>query len=116
MLVENRFAFNISIVREQTNDLERTAQAVAQLTGGQIEAILEALDRNKRLPAYRPIVVLRDATEAQIASVAAHRLADALPSVAVHFLFPPRGAPVHRRHEIPPWKRRATRCAVSPAT
>ncbi|AMY11524.1 Sporulation-specific penicillin-binding protein [Luteitalea pratensis] len=81
VLVENRFAFNISIVREQTNDLERTAHAVAQLTGASVEAILEALDRNKRLPAYRPIVVLRDATEAQIASVAAHRLE--LPGVIV---------------------------------
>ena len=50
VLVENRFAFNISIVREQTNDLERTAQAVAQLTGASVETILEALDRNKRLP------------------------------------------------------------------
>ena len=81
VLVENRFAFNISIVREQTNDLERTAHAVAQLTGASVEPILEALDRNKRLPTYRPIVVLRDATEAQIASVAAHRLE--LPGVIV---------------------------------
>ena len=37
VLVENRFAFNISIVREQTNDLERTAHAVAQLTGASVE-------------------------------------------------------------------------------
>jgi penicillin-binding protein 2 len=81
VLVENRFAFNVSIVREQTNDLDRTAQAVSQLTRAPIDAIVDALERNKRLPPYRPIVVLRDATEAQIAAVAAHRLE--LPGVIV---------------------------------
>ena len=81
VLVENRFAFNISIVREQAHDVARTAQSVADLTGIAIESITEALERSKRLPAYRPVVVIRDATEAQIASVAAHRLE--LPGVVV---------------------------------
>ena len=82
VLVENRFAFNISIVREQTNDLERTAHA-RRATDGRVGRArsCEALDRNKRLPAYRPIVVMHDATEAQIASVAARRLE--LPGVIV---------------------------------
>ncbi len=81
VLVENRFAFNVSIVREQTTDLARTASVVAQLTGTSLEAITDALERNKKLPPYRPIVVLRDSSEAQIAAVAAHRLE--LPGVIV---------------------------------
>lgn len=81
VLVENRYAFNISIVREQSPDLARTAQLVSGYTGVPIEGILEALDRSKRLPAYRPTVVIRDASEAQIAAVAAHRLE--LPGVVV---------------------------------
>ncbi|BCS34499.1 penicillin-binding protein 2 [Luteitalea sp. TBR-22] len=81
VLVENRYAFNISIVREQVSDLARTTRLVAQLTGTPIESISEALERSKRLPTYRPTVVIRNVTEAQIAAVAAHRLE--LPGVIV---------------------------------
>lgn len=81
VLVENRYAFNISIVREQSHDLPRTARTVAYLTGTAEGVIHEALERSKRLPSYRPTVVIRDATQAQIAAVAAHRLE--LPGVVV---------------------------------
>nr|MBA2354024.1 penicillin-binding protein 2 [Acidobacteriota bacterium] len=81
VLVENRYAFNISIVREQSRDLARTARTVAALTRIDQAVIDEALERSKRLPPYRPTVVIRDATEMQIASVAAHRLE--LPGVVV---------------------------------
>lgn len=97
VLVENRYAFNISIVREQSPDLARTAALVANLTGTPIDAITEALERSKRLPPYRPTVVLRDATEAQIASVAAHRLE--LPGVVIEKVptrrYPPQSMAAH---------------------
>ncbi|HTU99656.1 MAG TPA: hypothetical protein VMF13_03895, partial [Luteitalea sp.] len=97
VLVENRFALNISIVREQARDVPRTVQAVAALTGTPVEVIDEALERNKRLPPYRPTVVIRDATEAQIASVAAHRLE--LPGVIVEKVptrrYPPSSMAAH---------------------
>ncbi len=97
VLVENRYAFNISIVREQSPDLGQTAQLVSMLTGSPVEGILEALERSKRLPAYRPTVVLRDATEAQIASVAAHRLE--LPGVVIEKVptrrYPPESMAAH---------------------
>src|SRR5690606_3841067 len=44
-------------------------------------AIAEAVERSRRLPPYRPVVVVRDATQAQIAAVAAHRLE--LPDVVI---------------------------------
>ncbi len=97
VLVENRYAFNISIVREQSRDLAQTAAMVSTLAGVPVEGILEALERSKRLPAYRPTVVLRDATEAQIASVAAHRLE--LPGVVIEKVptrrYPPQSMAAH---------------------
>ena len=97
VLVENRYAFNISIVREQSPDLVRTARMVSALTGAPVETIDEALERSKRLPAYRPTVVLRDATEAQIAAVAAHRLE--LPGVVIEKVptrrYPPESMAAH---------------------
>lgn len=81
LLVENRYAFNISIVREQSRNLPGTIAMVADLTGVPVAAIEEAMERSKRLPPYRPVVVIRDATQAQIAAVAVHRLE--LPDVIV---------------------------------
>src|SRR5690606_16210024 len=74
VLVENRYAFNISIVREQSRSLTGTMELLARLTGTPHASIAEAVERSRRLPAYRPVVVVRDATQAQIAAVAAHRL------------------------------------------
>ncbi len=81
VLVENRSAFNISIVREQSRDLAGTMAMVARLTNVPSEVVQEAMERSKRLPPYRPVVVVRDATQAQIAAVAAHRLE--LPDVVI---------------------------------
>lgn len=81
VLVENRYAFNISIVREQSRNLGGTVQLLAQLTATPRATIDEAIERSRRLPAYRPVVVVRDATQAQIAAVAAHRLE--LPDVVI---------------------------------
>ncbi len=81
VLVENRYAFNISIVREQSRNLTETVTLLAELTGTPEASIAESVERSRRLPAYRPVVVVRDATQAQIAAVAAHRLE--LPDVVI---------------------------------
>jgi penicillin-binding protein 2 len=81
VLVENRYAFNISIVREQSRNLSETVALLAELTGTPESAIAEAVERSRRLPPYRPVVVVRDATQAQLAAVAAHRLE--LPDVVI---------------------------------
>jgi penicillin-binding protein 2 len=64
ILVENRHAYSISIDRERTKDLNRTI-----------------VDRHRREPTYRPIVVVQDATLAQVSAVKARRLE--LPDVLV---------------------------------
>ncbi|MFM8536414.1 MAG: penicillin-binding protein 2 [Acidimicrobiia bacterium] len=83
LLVENRNSFNISIVREHTKDLDRTIRLVAAVTGMEEKAVREIVDRHRREPSYRPIVVVQDATLAQVAAVTARRLDFELPDVLV---------------------------------
>jgi penicillin-binding protein 2 len=83
LLVENRNSFNISIVREHTKDLDRTIRVLSAVTGADEKAVREIVDRNRREPAYRPIVVIQDATLAQVAAVTARRLDFELPDVIV---------------------------------
>ena len=83
LLVENRNSFNISIDRERTKDLDHTIRVLASVTGVDEKAVRETVDRHRREPAYRPIVVVPDATLAQVAAVTARRLDFELPGVLV---------------------------------
>jgi len=83
LLVENRNSFNISIVREHTKDLDRTVRVLAAVTGIAEKVVREVVDRHRREPSYRPIVVVQDATLAQVAAVTARRLDFELPDVIV---------------------------------
>ncbi len=83
VLIDNRSAFNLSIVREHTRDLDRTVRLLAEVTGVDEASIRETVDRHRREPSYRPIVVLPDATLAQVAAVTARRLDFELPDVVV---------------------------------
>ncbi len=83
LLVENRNSFNISIVREHTKDLNRTMRVLSTVTGFDEKAIREIVERHRREPSYRPIVVISDATLAQVAAVTARRLDFELPDVIV---------------------------------
>src|SRR5688572_24662152 len=83
VLVENRNSYTISIVREHTKDLDRTVRVLSQVAGldqGEVQAVV---DRHRREPSYRPIVVVDDATLAQVAAVTARRLDFELPDVVV---------------------------------
>lgn len=83
VLVENRNSFNISIVREHTRDLDRTIRVLAQVTGVDERQVRDIVDRHRREPPYWPIVVIQDATIAQVAAVMARRLDFELPDVVV---------------------------------
>ena len=83
VLVENRSSFTISIVREHTKDLDRTIQLLADIAGLDPVRVREIVDRHRREPAYRSIVVEEDATLAQVAAVTARRLDFELPDVVV---------------------------------
>jgi penicillin-binding protein 2 len=81
VLVENRDSFNISIVREHTKDPRGTIRTLIDLTGVSEARLTEALRRHESEPRYQPIVVIEDASLAQVAAVSAHRLE--LPDVIV---------------------------------
>jgi penicillin-binding protein 2 len=80
LLVENRNALNISLVRENRKTLDQTITRLARVTDVPEEAIRDIIDRNRRVPAYRPVVVIQDASLAQLASVKArkHELPDVM--------------------------------------
>lgn len=83
VLVENRASFNISIMREHSRDLARTVRLLAQVTGASEAEMRDTVERHRREPSYRPIVVVQDATLAQVAAVTARRLDFELPDVVV---------------------------------
>ena len=69
VLVENRPSFNVSIVRLQTTDLDRTIRMLAAVAGVDEKTVREIVDRHRREPSYRPIVVIENATLAQVAAI-----------------------------------------------
>jgi len=83
VLVDNRRALMIAIVREQSRDLDATIVRLAQvldLDDGEMRALVQ---RHRREPTYRPIVIVPDATLAQVAAVSARRLDHELSGVIV---------------------------------
>ncbi|MBS1816300.1 MAG: penicillin-binding protein 2 [Acidobacteria bacterium] len=83
VLVENRHSYSISIVREHTQDLNRTISLLSKVLGLQEASVREIVDRHRREPSYRPITIVQDATLAQVAAVTARRLSSELPDVVV---------------------------------
>src|SRR3954471_19618850 len=63
VLVENRRSYSISIVREHTKDLNRTVRLLAEAIGMDEAAIRQIVERHRREPSYRPIMVVQDATQ-----------------------------------------------------
>lgn len=83
VLVENRQSFTVSLVREHSKDLERTIRVLAGVIGVDANVIRQTIARHRGEPAYRPIVLIEDATLAQVAAVTARRLDSELPDVVV---------------------------------
>jgi penicillin-binding protein 2 len=83
VLVENRSSFTISIVREHTKDLNRTVRVLSEVAGIDLKWLQAEVNRHRREPTYQPIVVVNDASLAQVAAVMARRLDTELPDVVV---------------------------------
>ena len=93
VLVENRHSFTISIVREHSSDLGRTIRLLSQVAGLSPADVEQTVARHRNEPAYRPIVIVEDASLAQVAAVRARRLESELPDVVVEEV-PTRRYPV----------------------
>jgi penicillin-binding protein 2 len=83
VLVENRHSFSVSIVREYTRDLNRTIRLLAAVAGIDEARLRQVVDRHRSEPTYRPIVVIDDASLAQVAAITARRLDFELPDVVI---------------------------------
>ena len=91
VLVENRRSFSISIVREHSSDMNGTIQRLAAALDLDEAGIKAIVDRHRREPAYRPITIVQDATQGQVAAVMARRLE--LPDIVIEQV-PTRQYPV----------------------
>lgn len=80
VLVQNRYSLDICLIREQVADLEQTLALVAEATGSDPKALRDAV-ADADVPVYRPVALIRDATQAQVAAVTAR--AFELPGVVV---------------------------------
>src|SRR3954462_12871025 len=68
VLVENQSTFNIAIVREQTKDISEVLRVLAFATGADEAQLREVVNRRRRDPIYRPIVLIENASMAQVAA------------------------------------------------
>lgn len=74
VLAENRPTYNLTIVREQTDDVSRTIERLVDILGlpEEHQALLEKRSR-ERLRSYEPALLLSDLTEEQIARISINR-------------------------------------------
>jgi penicillin-binding protein 2 len=73
ILVENTTTFNVALVREQVKDVDRTLRLLADATGEDVEQFREAVNRRRRDPSYRPIVLIDNAAMEQVIAVRARK-------------------------------------------
>jgi penicillin-binding protein 2 len=73
VLVENQSMVNIALLREQTRDIDRTLHILATATGVDEAALRETVNRKRREPSYRPIVLIENASFEQLAAFLARQ-------------------------------------------
>ena len=70
VLVENQNTFNIALVREQSRNIDETLRMLAAATGADEALMRETVNRRRREPSYRPIVLIENATFEQVIAFA----------------------------------------------
>ena len=83
ILVENRHSYTVSIDRERSTDLDRTIRLLAAVAGLDANDVRQIVDRHRGEPTYRPVIVIEDASLAQVAAITARRLDFELPDILV---------------------------------
>ena len=73
VLVDNQSTFNIALVREQSKNLDETLHILALATGADEALMRETVNRRRREPSYRPIVLIENASREQWFAVAARK-------------------------------------------
>ena len=81
VLVQNRRAFRIALVREQVGDLNAVLARLAATTRVDEADVRAIVKRRQSEPAFRPIPLIENASPAQVAAVLAQALE--LPGIVV---------------------------------
>lgn len=81
VMVQNQQIYIISILREQTDDIDATLARLAEITGADFDAMKEAVRRRAKEPIFRPIPVIENASKVQVVRVKARQIE--LPAVLV---------------------------------
>ena len=74
ILVANQNTFNIVLAREQTKDIDQTLQILAEATGADAAQLKDIVNRKRREPSYRPIVLIENASDAQVIAMRARAM------------------------------------------
>ena len=74
VLIENRHSLNISLVRERVEHLHATIRLLAKVTQVDPATVRDLIGQNSDVPVHQPIVLIRDASLAQVAAVMARRV------------------------------------------
>jgi penicillin-binding protein 2 len=74
VLVENQNTNNIALVREQTKNVPEVLRTLAAATGVSEAQLKDTVNRRRREAAFRPIVLIENASREQVIAVWARRL------------------------------------------
>ncbi len=96
VLVENQNTFNIALDREQSGNIDETLRTLAAATGADEAQLRETVNRRRREPSYRPIVLIENATPEQVIAFRARQV-----GAARHHLSGSAGAAVSVRATSP---------------
>src|SRR5215218_2459492 len=73
VLVDNQSKVNIALVREQTRNLDQTLHILAVATNTDEAQLRETVNRRRREPSYRPIILIENASREQYFAMMARR-------------------------------------------
>jgi penicillin-binding protein 2 len=90
VLVENQPTFNIALDREQTKNIDQTLRTLARATGVDDKQLRDIINRRRREPGYRPIVLIENASLEQVIAYRARKWE--LPGIS-HQVVPTRKYP-----------------------
>ncbi|MFP4445296.1 MAG: penicillin-binding protein 2 [Desulfosudaceae bacterium] len=91
-LVDNRPAFDLSVIPKDAGDIDQTLSELSRLTGFPLELLKQRFRENRSGGSYKPVPLIRDMGRDMLAVVEAHKFD--LPGVEVNFQ--PRRHYLHR--------------------
>ncbi len=74
ILANNRGSFNVSIIRENCNDFEKSCRRIARLLKMEEAVLKERINKYESLPLFKPIVVKEDLSLEEVIQVEARKL------------------------------------------